>query len=176
MFRRVKGYVWGGETWSLGRWKLMFRGARAKLSENEEWRMKSEESAFTQFNISFITFPWQVFVGIFHIFPTKERPLTSFFFWGRNAKNARRWRLNIHSFRRTCGLWMNAINNTLKVVTLYSRIRKSGAIGFHHDYWWQNRGKTLTEARFWDERLYFFRLNDNEWKKHCIFVKEKQTT
>ena len=29
--------------------------------------MKSEESCFTQFNISFITFPRQVFVNYIHI-------------------------------------------------------------------------------------------------------------
>ena len=35
--------------------------------------MKSEESVFTDFNFSFITFPRQVFVGNFHIvFPKKE--------------------------------------------------------------------------------------------------------
>ena len=50
MFRRVKGYVWGDETWSLARSKLRFRGARANLSQNEEWRMKSEESTFTVLN------------------------------------------------------------------------------------------------------------------------------
>ena len=73
MFRRVKGDVWGDETWSLVRSKLTFRSARAKLSQNEEWRMKSEELIFTKINLYFITFPRQVFVGIFHIiFPTKE--------------------------------------------------------------------------------------------------------
>jgi hypothetical protein len=35
----------------------MFGGAKAVLSQNEECRMKSEESVFTQFNFSFITFP-----------------------------------------------------------------------------------------------------------------------
>ena len=67
MFRRVKGDVWGDETWSLARSTLIFRSARAKLSQNEEWRMKSEELTFTLFNFSFITFPRQDFVGIFHI-------------------------------------------------------------------------------------------------------------
>jgi len=40
--------------------------------------MKSEESVFTLFNLYFITFPRQVFVGIFHIiFPTEEMPMAS---------------------------------------------------------------------------------------------------
>ena len=35
--------------------------------------MKSEELVLTDFNLYFITFPRQLFVGIFHIiFPTKE--------------------------------------------------------------------------------------------------------
>ena len=65
MFRCVKGDVWGDETWSLAQSKLTFRGARAELSQNEEWRVKNEESTFTFFNFSFITFPRQVFVNIF---------------------------------------------------------------------------------------------------------------
>ena len=72
-FRRVKGYVWGGETWSLARSTLRFRSAKDKRWENEEWWMKIEESNLTDFNLYFITFPRQHFVGIFHIiFPTKE--------------------------------------------------------------------------------------------------------
>ena len=71
MFRRVKGNVWGDETWSLARSKLTFRSARAKLSQNEEWRMKSEELVLTDFNLYFITFPRQVFVKIFDVvFPS----------------------------------------------------------------------------------------------------------
>ena len=42
----------------------MFGDAKAYLSQNEEWWMKSEKSVFTHFNFSFITFPWQVFVNI----------------------------------------------------------------------------------------------------------------
>ena len=64
MFRRVKGYVWGDETWPLARSKLTFRSARAKLSQNEEWRIKNEESTFTLFNLYFTIFPRQVFVNI----------------------------------------------------------------------------------------------------------------
>ena len=67
MFRRVKGDVWGDETWSLVRSTLSFRSAKPKRWENEEWWMKSEELTFTLFNLYFITFPRQVFVGIFHI-------------------------------------------------------------------------------------------------------------
>ena len=91
MFRRVKGDVWGDETWSLARSKLSFRSARAKLSQNEEWRMKSEESVFTQFNFYFITFPRQVFVGIFHvIFPLKEGiPICNHFLHSNQSMNTR---------------------------------------------------------------------------------------
>ena len=64
MFRCVKGYVWGDETWSLARSKLTFRAAKAKRWENEEWWMKSEKPVFTDFNFSFVTFPWQAFVKI----------------------------------------------------------------------------------------------------------------
>ena len=67
MFRCMKGYVWGDETWSLARSKVRYGGEKPKLSQNEEWRMESEESVFTHFNFSFITFPRQVFVGFFHI-------------------------------------------------------------------------------------------------------------
>ena len=175
-FRRAKGYVWGDETWPLARSKVRYEGEKPKLWENDGWWMKSENPVFTHFNFSFITFPRQGFVGIFHVFPTKERPPASFFFWRGCIKTIRRSRLNKRSVRRICGLWKNATNSTLKVLPLYRRIRKSGWMGFHHGYWWQNRGKSLTETRFLDERLYFFRLDDNEWKKHCIFVKEKQTT
>ena len=67
MFRRVKGNVWCGETWPLARSKLTFRAAKPYGWENEEWWMKSEELVLTDFNLYFITFPRQVFVGIFHI-------------------------------------------------------------------------------------------------------------
>jgi hypothetical protein len=67
MFRRVKGNVWGDETWSLARSKLTFRAAKPYGWENEEWWMESEELVLTDFNLYFITFPRQVFVGIFHI-------------------------------------------------------------------------------------------------------------
>ena len=78
MFRRVKGDVWGDETWSLARSKLTFRSAKDKQWENEEWWMKSEELVLTDFNLYFVTFPRQVFVGIFHvIFPTEEMPMAS---------------------------------------------------------------------------------------------------
>ena len=64
MFRCVKGYVWGDETWSLARSKLTFRAPKAYFSQNEGWRIKSEKSVFTDFNFYFITFPRQVFVKI----------------------------------------------------------------------------------------------------------------
>jgi len=51
MFRRVKGNVWGDETWSLTRSKLTFGAAKAKRWENEEWWMMNEESVFTLFNL-----------------------------------------------------------------------------------------------------------------------------
>jgi len=35
--------------------------------------MKSEEAVFTDFNFSFITFPRQVFVGIFHVVFQQKR-------------------------------------------------------------------------------------------------------
>jgi len=38
--------------------------------------MKNEESTFTDFNFSFITFPRQVFVRIFHIKKPKEERLS----------------------------------------------------------------------------------------------------
>ena len=65
MFRRVKGYVWGDETWSLAQSKLTFRAAKAKRWENEEWWIKGEKPVAKDFNFSFITFPRQVFVNIF---------------------------------------------------------------------------------------------------------------
>ena len=91
MFRRVKGNVWGDETWSLARSKIRFRGARAKLSQNEEWRMKSEELVLTDFNLYFITFPRQVFVGFFHvIFPLKEGiPICNHFLHSNQSMNTR---------------------------------------------------------------------------------------
>ena len=70
-FRCAKGYVWGDEIWPLGRSKLIFHGARAKLSQNEEWRMKSEKSSFTQFNI-FCHFSQTSFCrDSLHYFPTE---------------------------------------------------------------------------------------------------------
>ena len=53
--------------------------------------MKSEESCFTQFNISFITFPRQVFVGFFHvIFPLKEGiPICNHFLHSNQSMNTR---------------------------------------------------------------------------------------
>ena len=68
MFRRVKGHVWCDETWSLARSKLTFRTAKPYGWENEEWWMESEELVLTDFNLYFITFPRQVFVGIFPIY------------------------------------------------------------------------------------------------------------
>ena len=73
MFRRVKGYVSSHETWSLARSKVRYEGEKPKRWENEEWRMKSEESCFTLFNFSFITFPRQLFVKIIDsVFLRKE--------------------------------------------------------------------------------------------------------
>ena len=73
MFRRVKAYVSSHETWSLARSKVRYEGEKPKLSQNEEWRIKNEESTFTDFNFSFITFPRQVFVNIIDsIFLRKE--------------------------------------------------------------------------------------------------------
>ena len=91
MFRRVKGDVWGGETWSLAQSTLSFRTAKPKRWENEEWWMKSEESVFTLFNLSFITFPRQLFVGFFHvIFPLKEGiPICNHFLHSNQSMNTR---------------------------------------------------------------------------------------
>ena len=91
MFRRVKGDVWCDETWSLVRSTLIFRSAKPKRWENEEWWMKIEEWFFTLFNLYFITFPRQLFVGFFHvIFPLKEGiPICNHFLHSNQSMNTR---------------------------------------------------------------------------------------
>ena len=129
-FRRAKGYVWGDETWSLRRSTLSFRSAKAMLSQNEEWRMKSEESCFTQFNFSFITFPRQDFVNLIDnkMKTVHARCTSSSYVFGREV-----WRVRIIGVMASSALGFSIFEHKYWYINakIYSEVTKKEKLVLH---------------------------------------------